>query len=250
MFNVQKFTTVLQIVGAVLGIPAAAGGTYSVYRSYFAANADCASLRTSLLGMMDRAISEDSRRALMKKDVAEFSQKCGSGDPDAMAVFTMAMQPAEAAKTTPVALTQPAAAAPQPATAPLKPDVGKADHADAAHAGGGLYAATPIGIFGLSASGQAQGWVALDRRDTEHFGESSFDGFEAGKPAAEKTVLTARWAVPVWLAPQAPGLPDLKQIQGRLARGQCIRVLSFRTASQGRPWANAEPAPCEAAAAK
>jgi hypothetical protein len=241
MFNVQKFTTALQIVGAVLGIPAAAGGTYSVYRSYFAANADCASLRSSLLGVMDRAIAEDSRRALMKKDVAQFSQKCGAGDPDAMAVFTMAMQPADAAKATPVALAQPT---------PSKPDAGKPDKADATRPGGGLYAATPIGIFGVSASGQAQGWVALDRRDSDHFGESSFDGFEAGKPAAEKALLTARWAVPVWLAPQAPGLPDLKQIQGRLAKGQCIRVLSFRTASQGRPWANAEPAPCEAAAAK
>ena len=242
MFNVQKFTTALQIVGAVLGIPAAAGGTYSVYRSYFASNADCAGLRTSLLGMMDRAIAEDSRRALMKKDVAEFSQKCGSGDPDAMAVFTMAMQPADAAKATPIALTQPAPAA------PAKPDAGKA--LDAAHPAGGLYGATPIGIFGLSASGQAQGWVALDRRDSDHFGESSFDGFEAGKPPAEKALLTARWAVPVWLAPQAPGLPDLKQIQGRLAKGQCIRVLSFRTANQGRPWANAEPAACESAGAK
>ena len=250
MFNVQKFTTALQIVGAVLGIPAAAGGTYSVYRSYFASNADCASLRSSLLGVMDRAIAEDSRRALMKKDVAQFSQKCGAGDPDAMAVFTMAMQPADAAKATPVALAQPADGAPQSSVTAVKLEAAKADKPDAARPGGGLYAATPIGVFGMSASGQAQGWVALDRRDSDHFGESSFDGFEAGKPPMEKALLTARWAVPVWLAPQAPGLPDLKQIQGRLAKGQCIRVLSFRTASQGRPWVSAEPAPCEAAAAK
>lgn len=246
MFNVQKLTTALQIVGAALGIPAAAGGTYTVYRSYFASNVDCQTLRNSLLATMDRATSQDIRRSLMKKDVATFSQKCGAGDPDALAVFTMAMQPVESGQTGAAAPAQPAPASNVEKAATAKTVAAK----DAAQPAPGLYAAVPIGNFGVSASGQAQGWVALDRRDPDHLGESSFDGFETGKAPAEKSVLTARWAVPVWLEAQPPGLPDLKRIQGRLAKGQCIRLLSFRTASQGRPWANAEPAACETAAAK
>jgi hypothetical protein len=250
MLNFQKLTTVLQITGAALGIPAAAGGTYTVYRSYFASTADCQTLRNSLLSVMDRAISEDSRRSLMKKDLGEFSAKCGAGDPDAMAAFTAAMQQPEIAKANVVAIAPAAPANLPPVAAIAKPEPAKASAADNARPTPGLYAATPLGIFGVSASGEAKGWVALDRRDPEHFGESSFDGFEPGRSPAEKAVLTARWGVPVWLEPQAPGLPDLKRIQGRLARGQCIRVLTLRTASQGRPWADVEPAPCEASAAK
>lgn len=248
MLNFQKLTTVLQITGAALGIPAAAGGTYTVYRSYFASTADCQTLRNSLLSVMDRAISEDSRRALMKKDLAEFSAKCGAGDPDAMAAFTAATQQPEIAKANAVAAAP--AATPIPAADATNVKAEPANAREAAKPGPGLYAGTPLGIFGVSASGEAKGWVALDRRDAEHFGESSFDGFEPGKNPSEKAMLTARWGVPVWLEPQAPGLPDLKRIQGRLAKGQCIRVLALRTASQGRPWADVEPAPCEASAAK
>src|SRR5258708_40252391 len=90
--NWQKFTSVLQIVGAVLGIPAAAGGPYSVYRNYFAPTANCPALRSSLLETMDRNVPVETKQALMRKDMAEFSAKCGAADPDAMAVFTIALK--------------------------------------------------------------------------------------------------------------------------------------------------------------
>jgi hypothetical protein len=259
MFNVQKFTTVLQIVGAALGIPAAAGGTYSVYRSYFAPTANCQTLRTSLLDTIDRGISADSRRALMKKDLAEFSQKCAGSDPDAMAVFTVALRqteppPAAAAPAipaTPAVAEATKADSGKPAAVDMvKAEVAKPAAGEAGHPQPGIFSAIPIGGFGKSGSVEAKGLVALDRRDSDHFGESSFDGFETGKEPAEKTILTARWAVPVWPEPQAPGLPDVSRVQGRLAKGQCLRVLAYRTAAQGRPWAHVELADCATVVSK
>jgi hypothetical protein len=258
MFNVQKFTTVLQIVGAALGIPAAAGGTFSVYRSYFAPTANCQTLRMSLLDTIDRGISADSKHALMKKDLAEFSQKCAGADPDAMAVFAVALRQMDEPKAAaPVIAATPGVAeatkadAGKPAALEMaKAEIARPAAAEAAHPQASIFSAIPAGGFGKSGSGETKGWVALDRRDAEHLGESSFDGFEPGNALAEKTLLTARWAVPVWPEPQAPGVPDVSRVQGRLAKGQCLRVLSYRTAAQGRPWANVELADCATVVAK
>jgi hypothetical protein len=235
IMNWQKLTSVLQIVGAALGIPAAAGGTYSVYRNYFAPTANCPALRSSLLETMDRSIPVETKRTLMRKELAEFSAKCGAADPDAIAVFTVALKgdavttavAAAKPEALKVAESEPAKLEPAKASDPARP-----------------FESIPAGNFGRSAAGETRGWVALDRRDAEHLGQSSFDGFEVGKPLAEKSLIAARWAVPVWYEPQPPGPPDIGHVQGRTARGQCLRVLAYRTTEQGRPWANVEPAPC------
>jgi hypothetical protein len=248
MLNVQKFTTVLQIAGAVLGIPAAAGGTYTVYRSYFASTANCPALRASLLETMDQAISVDSRRALMKKDFAEFKANCATADPDAIAVFSVALQPTDAAKPTPIAA---ATSSPAPASAvAAKSDAAKTIVNVSAPSEPNIYAGVPAGVFGASAAGEAHGWVALDRRDPDHFGESSFSGYVVGKDAVKKSILNASWPVPVWREPQPPGPPEVAKVQGRLAKGACVRVLSYRLAPPRRPWADVEPVACPAPPAK
>jgi hypothetical protein len=248
MLNVQKFTTVLQIAGAALGIPAAAGGTYTVYRSYFASTANCQTLRASLLATMDQAISIDARRALMKKEFAEFKANCAAADPDAIAVFSIALQPSDGAKATPIA-----AAPPSPAAATAVAAQSGAIKTNVSASTGSepnIFAGVPAGVFGVSAAGEPHGWVALDRRDPDHFGESSFAGYVVGKDPAEKSILNASWPVPVWREPQPPGPPEVAKVQGRLAKGECVRVLSFRLAPPRRPWADVEPAACAPAPAK
>jgi hypothetical protein len=248
MLNVQKLTTVLQIAGAALGIPAAAGGTYTVYRSYFASTANCQTLRASLLATMDQTISIDSRRALMKKDFAEFKANCAAADPDAIAVFSVALQPSDGAKATPIAVASAASAPASPA--PAKPDAAKTLISASTAPEPNIYAGVPAGVFGVSAAGEAHGWVALDRRDPDHFGESSFAGYVVGKDPAEKSILAASWPVPVWREPQPPGPPEVGKVQGRLAKGECVRVLSYRLAPPRRPWADVEPIACGGALAQ
>jgi hypothetical protein len=245
--NWQKFTSVLQLVAAGLGIPAAAGGTYSVYRSYIAPPANCQTLKAALLETLDRTIAPASKRALMKTDLAEFTEKCGARDPDSLAVFAVAASQLDHDR---VLGADPAASLQRVATAAAASDSSGAASADPAHAAPGLFDKIEIGGFGKAGPEAAQGWVALDRRDPDHFLQSSFDGFEAGKAPAEKALLTALWPVPVWSEPQKPGLPDVHKVVGRLATGQCLRLLSYRTAGQGRPWANVETAQCQSKATK
>src|SRR5262249_43077386 len=42
----ERIVRVLQIAGAALAIPAAAGGTYSAYQTYFSSTAGCERLKT------------------------------------------------------------------------------------------------------------------------------------------------------------------------------------------------------------
>jgi len=79
----HRVVTTLQVVGAALGIPAAAAGSYSAYQSYFSSEATCQRLRTNILATMERRIAADAKRALLRKDIAEFDKTCGDGDPDA-----------------------------------------------------------------------------------------------------------------------------------------------------------------------
>jgi hypothetical protein len=88
----QRVVTTLQVVGAALGIPAAAAGSYSAYQNYFSSEATCQRLRTNILATMERRIAADAKRALLRKDIAEFDKTCGDGDPDARTVFQAALQ--------------------------------------------------------------------------------------------------------------------------------------------------------------
>jgi hypothetical protein len=68
----QRVVTTLQVVGAALGIPAAAARSYSAYENYFSSEATSRRLRTNILATMERRIAADAKRTLLRKDIAEF----------------------------------------------------------------------------------------------------------------------------------------------------------------------------------
>src|SRR3984893_17953056 len=99
----QRVVTTLQVVGAALGIPAAAAGSYSAYQKSFSSEATCQRLRTNILATMERRIAADTKRALLRKDITEFDKACGDGDPDARTVFLAALQEMEPHAASPAA---------------------------------------------------------------------------------------------------------------------------------------------------
>jgi hypothetical protein len=221
-----KLTTYMQLTGAALAIPVAAGGTYSVYQNYFANDPACQKLRTSIVATMERNVPPDAKRTLLRKDVNEFSKMCGSADPDAKVLFEAALEDhklAESSVAQPVS-TAVASAAPLPADKP--PD------------------ATPT--FGRSSGGDTRGWVALTRGDANRAGEPNFEGFELSAKVVppQGTVLRALHVLPVWMEPQF-NTNDSSKLQGRLPGGSCVRVLSTRMAEgRGRNWGEVVPMPC------
>jgi hypothetical protein len=94
MISQQRLVTLLQICGAALGIPAAAAGSYTAYKTFFSPEATCQSLRTNILAIMERRIAPDAKHTLLRKDVTEFDKTCGDSDPDARAIFQAALQDA------------------------------------------------------------------------------------------------------------------------------------------------------------
>lgn len=212
MVTWEKLTTYLQFTGAALAIPAAAAGSYSVYRSFFTAEVACHNLRASILSTMDRNVPAEAKRTLLRKDVAEFEKKCADIDPDAHVIFQAAMQPE------------------RPAPAATNWEV---------RMGG------PVAAFGLSQGGERRGWVALVRREPGKPVEQHFEGqsvSETSLPPAG-TVLTALRVLPVWREPQLPGANDQTKLQGRLGAGECVKVLATRP-GPGRQWAEVTPQQC------
>jgi hypothetical protein len=225
---------VLQYSSAVLGIPAAAAGTYSAYQTYFSDVGVCRQLRASIVSTMEQSVSAEAKRALLRKDVAAFDVKCGARDPDARDLFQSAMKsdiptPAKADATA-------------PATAPSTM---------LADAGSGAASTMPnviVDVFGHSPAGKPNGWVALVRTISGQPGQPNFDGFALSltvlPPAG--TVLRAREMTPVWRQPQR-GPNDQTQIQGRLAAGNCVRVLETQPAEGlQRTWGEVTPVACPA----
>jgi len=225
----EKTGTMLQGLGAALGIPAAAAGVYGVYHASFSTQGTCETQRAAILTNIDRNVPADAKRLLLQKDIHEFSKHCASVDPDAHAIFQSVLRETEKALHRAPAQSRTASAAPDqpPAAQPAEPT-----HAVVA------------GNFGVSASGEKRGWVGLDRRDAGHVGESAFDGYSAGTLPAVDAVLTALWPAPVWPEPAVASVSDQARIQGRLAAGGCVRVLSARTSRSGRAWAEVTPADC------
>src|SRR4029077_8896526 len=60
----------------------------------------------------------DAKRALLRKDIAEFDKTCGDGDPDARTVFQAALQQMETAAISPAVRTDAGGAATQAAVPP------------------------------------------------------------------------------------------------------------------------------------
>ena len=221
----QRLATTMQFLGAALGIPAAAAGSYSAYHSYFSTEATCQRLRTNILATMERRIPAESKRTLLRKDIADFDQTCGEGDPDARTIFHAALQESEPHAAKPPARTSAAgAAAPVESAAPPQ-------HRQR------------VGAFGAPGSSGDRGWVALGRRQAGAW-VINFDGYaisETSLPPAG-TVLTAQHKLPVWSEMQGAA-NDQTKLQNMLPARACVRVLATRRGS-GRLWAEIVPASC------
>lgn len=217
----QRAVTALQLVGAALGMPAAVAGSYSAYQNYFSSEASCQRLRTSILAVMERRIAADAKRALLRKDIAEFDKGCGDTDPDARTVFQAALQEMEPA-------TRLAARAEiTGSTAPPAPPV---------------HRAAPVGIFGTPGHGD-RGWVALSRRQEKSW-VTNFSGYEISETSLPPagTVLTAQHRMPVWTEVQM-GANDVAKLHSTMPQGACVRVLATRPGGN-RLWAQVAPSPC------
>jgi len=217
----QRMVTTLQLLGAALGIPAAAAGSYSAYQNYFSSEATCQRLRTNILATMERRIAADAKRALLRKDIAEFDKACGDSDPDARTVFQASLQEMEPA-----------------INHTVRPDTTGA----VAQAAVPLLRRQPVGIFGTPGYGD-RGWVALSRRQAKSW-VINFSGYEISEASLPPpgTVLTAQHGMPVWSEVQA-GTNDLAKLHSTLPAGACVRVLATRPGT-GRLWAQVAPSLC------
>jgi hypothetical protein len=217
----ESMVKLLQMTGAALAIPAAAAGTFAAYQSYFSTEVTCQKLRNNIIAIMERNVTPETKRSLLKKDVTEFDKLCGEGDPDARAIFQ-------------AALTEP------PGDAAHAPATAASAHADASpqrpHA-------ASLGVFGAPGSKEHYGWVALSRRQSgswvPHFNGYAISDTSLPPPG---TILSAKMMLPVWSEPQV-GTNDPAKLQSRLPTGACVRVLSTHGGS-GRLWAEVAPASC------
>src|SRR5262249_13482093 len=219
----QRSVTMLQLLGAVLGIPAAAAGCYSAYQTYFSTDAVCQRLRTAIVITMERKLASDAKKALLRRDVAEFDKTCGDSDPDARTVFQAALREHRASPV-PDARVQIAAA-------------------DASTAAPSL-SVRPAPVFGAAGSGERHGWIALSRRQAGAL-ISNFDGYAISDTSLLPlgTVLIAQGQLPVWTEPQLAGPNDPTKLQNMLPARACVRVLATRPGT-GRLWAQVAPASC------
>jgi hypothetical protein len=212
MITWDKHIRIWQLCGAILAVPAGIAGTYEAYRNYLSDGVSCSELRGSIIATLDRNIPAEMKRTLLHETIADFDKNCAAKDPDARVVFDEALS----TPPTPASGTGPVANAP------------------------------PVPIFGLSKSGERRGWVAMIRRDANHDEVSNFDA--GGTPVLSKAapavgaVVTTRRPMPVWLEPMSANDPS--QLQGRLAEGACVRILSVRSAT-ARLWAEVVPETCK-----
>src|SRR5262249_35098153 len=65
--------------------------TFAAYQSYFSSDVTCQKLRNDIVAIMERHVAPETKRSLLKKDVAEFDKLCGESDPDARAIFQAAI---------------------------------------------------------------------------------------------------------------------------------------------------------------
>ena len=121
---------------------------------------------------MERRIAADAKRALLRKDIAEFDKTCGDGDPDARTVFQAALQQMEPAAISPAVRADAGRAATQAAVPPQHQQ--------------------PVGIFGTPGYAD-RGWVALSRRQAKSW-VINFSGYEISETSLPPagTVLSAQ----------------------------------------------------------
>jgi hypothetical protein len=222
----QRSVTMLQLLCAALGIPAAIAGSYSAYQTYFSNEAVCQRLRTTVIATMERKLPRDAKQTLLRKDVAEFDKTCGDSDPDARTVFQAAMQEG-------------------PATAPARERRVQIAAADAqVSSGAGAPHARFPPLFGSAGAGERPGWIALSRPEAGAL-VSNFDRTAISDTSLLPlgTVLAAQSQLPVWSEPQLAAANDPAKLQSMLPARACVRVLATRPGS-GRLWAQVAPASC------
>jgi hypothetical protein len=208
-----EFGKVVQIGAAVLGIPAAAAGTYSAYQTWFTNDAVCQKLRASILTVMEKNVAPEAKRTLLRKDVGEFDKKCGAADPDARTIFLAAIREGEGAMSV------------------------------AAPAGTAVPALRPRVSAFVVGGPEQRGWVAIARM-TDKGWEANISGYAVSEMTLPPpgTVLTAQRPLPVWREPQA-GSNDPARLLSSLAQAACVRVLTTRRGT-GRLWAEVMPVAC------
>jgi hypothetical protein len=115
----HRLMTALQLIGSLLAIPVGLASAYSIYHSNFSAEAQCQSLRASIIAMLDKSADASTLRMLVRRDVVAFETTCGAVDPDAVAAFKLLL----ARKTAPVP--QPVAREPVHASQHAQPAAAK-----------------------------------------------------------------------------------------------------------------------------
>jgi hypothetical protein len=83
----SRFTTGVQLVGSLVGIPLALIGGYSTYHASFSPEGRCQVLRANIVSMLDKKTDASTLRLLVQKDVVTFERECGEVDADAAAAF-------------------------------------------------------------------------------------------------------------------------------------------------------------------
>src|SRR5262249_42370662 len=250
--NLSKF---LQIAGAALGIPAAAAGTYSAYRTYFSTDVACQNLKSAIVATMEKNVPADTKRALVNKDMADFEKACGAdghGQEFLRAVATNLESPAAAPARVKTAAATPSGSPPgacsgSPPPAPAPPVQTAATEPAPIRgplAGIPFSALPPVG-FAEVRGGDRKGWVPLALAAAAKRDDVNFDGFLISEKSLPPpgTVLTARWVVPIWREPPGPQPGDLHAAQGRLRPRDCVRVIATKAAPD-RLWAEVAPASC------
>jgi hypothetical protein len=217
----------LQLAAAMLGIPAAVGGAYTAYQTFFSNGAVCDKLRNTILVTMERNVAVETKRALLQKDIAAFSKNCGHNDPDARSIFQAALRTLDAA--------------PGPTAVAAMPGASGGGTAAPPSPASGKHAAV-VAVFGTSP--EQHGWVPISRREGNQEWVVFFSGYAISETSLPPpgTVLTAQRPVPVWSEVQI-GNNDLSKLESRVPAGACVRVRATR-GGVGRLWAEVTPASC------
>ena len=85
--RLSRWVSIFQLVGALVAVPVGLGSVYSLYRTNFAPETACESLRASIVAMLDKNVDVGTRRILVRRDVENFERACGTVDPEASKAF-------------------------------------------------------------------------------------------------------------------------------------------------------------------
>jgi hypothetical protein len=82
-----RFTSSVQLLGSLVGIPLALVGGYSTYHATFSPEGKCQALRANIVSMLDKKTDATTLRLLVQRDVVTFERDCAEVDADAAAAF-------------------------------------------------------------------------------------------------------------------------------------------------------------------